>query len=109
GKVFVLGYTVYNGALKNFADRHDENLALGSLWPGHIEDVLAISSSREVTSNLPREVNCLHPEMMRTHLHNAGFTVERARIVPIEGDESDPYFQHLRHDGREWVEAIARK
>ena len=102
GKIFIVAETPY---LKNFAaftPTYEARRAAGALWPGFIDDVMAIAPERG--ASLPPQMHLLDPEVLSRVFTHAGFVVEKAATFARPDFPED-----IQLDGRESVGLIARK
>lgn len=102
GKVFVVAETPYLHDFQPFIPTYEARKRSGSLWPGLIEDVLALAPTRGKT--LPARMNCLDPDVLTRVFTAAGFQIEKTAMFP-----RPDYPKNVQLDGRESVGMIAVK
>ena len=102
GQVFVVAETPYLKNWAKFIPIYESRKRNKERWPGFVEDVHSIVSSRSV--DLPLNMHLLDDEILTRIFIQAGFVIERCQMF------ARPEFPlDLQLDGRESVGLIARK
>ena len=104
GKVFITAISPYIGVLKRFLLVYLERKKQGSLWPGQIQNLQAYCTHPCRDFN-PNFIHVFDPDILRYHLTQAGFKVEKTDYYSTQQNVDDEFKQ----DGREYVGIIASK
>ncbi len=103
-QIFIVHYTPFTTLTKNFIPEYNRRRKEGHPWPGYCENIAQWCDKAELQHNLPNTLNLMDREVLTRELKRVGFEMISSRYYGGNA-VSDQY----RMDGREWVEAVARK